>query len=86
MQALPPQVTQAKLPEAPKVVPLQVLQAPQVRPLQDRLTEVVIPKAAANKSEPAPQQTLRDRGTLKPAVRFENEFAGLKSKKSTKKT
>ena len=29
---------------------------------------------------------LRDRGTLKPAIRFKDEFAGLGSKKSTKIT
>ena len=86
MQALPPQVTQAKLPEVPKVIPLQVPQAPQVRPLQERLPEVVNPTAAAKKPEPAPQRTLRDRGMLKPAVRFKDEIDGLGSKKSTKKT
>ena len=43
MQVLPPQATQAKLPEAPKVVSLQVPQAPQVRRFQERLPEVVIP-------------------------------------------
>ena len=44
--------------------------------------KVVISKAAAKKPEPAPQRTLRDRGALKPAVRFEDEFDGLGSKKS----
>ena len=81
-----PQVTQAKLPEAPKVLPQQVPQAPQVKPPQERLPEVVIPKAAAKHPEPAPQQTLRDRGALKPAVRFKDEFDGFESKKSTKTT
>ena len=34
----------------------------------------------------APQQKLRDRGELKPAVRFEDEFDGFGSKKCTKMT
>ena len=49
IQAPLPQVTQAKLQEAP-----------QVGPPQERLPEVVIPKAAAKKPDPAPQRTLRD--------------------------
>ena len=72
MQAPLSQVTQAKLPEAPKVLPQPVPQAPQVGPPQERLPEVVILKAAAKKPEPAPSRTLRDRGALKSAVRFED--------------
>ena len=60
MQAPLPQVTQATILEAPKVLPQQVPQAPQVGPSQERLSEVVIPKAAAKKPEPAPQLTLQN--------------------------
>ena len=66
--------------------PAQLPELPQVRPPEVLPPKVVIPKAAAKKPEPAPQQTLRNRGALKPAVRFEDEFDGLGSKKSTKKT
>ena len=83
MQAPLPQVTQAKLPEAPKVLPHPVPQAPQVLPPQECLPEVVILKTASQKPEPAPQRTLRDRGALKPSVRFEDEFYRLGSMKST---
>ena len=67
MQAPLPQVTQSKIPEAPKVLSQQVPQTPLIGPPQERLPEVVIPKAASKKPEPAPQRTLRDRETLKPA-------------------
>ena len=73
-------------PEALYVPPLQASQVSQVRLPQERQAEVVIPKRAATEPEPAPQQTLRDRGELKPAVRFKDEFDGLGSKKSTRKT
>ena len=71
MQAPLPQVTQEKLPEEPKVLLQQLPQAPKVGPPQERLPEVVIPKAAAKKLEPAPKRTLRDRGTERSSVRFE---------------
>ena len=73
--AKPLQVPQAQLPKLPQVRPPEVPQP-----------KVVIPKAAATKPELAPQQTLRNRSALKSAVRFEDEFDGLGSKKSTKKT
>ena len=76
-----PQVIQAKLSEAPKVLPQQVPQTSQIGPPQERLPEVVISKAAAKKPEPAPQQPLQDRDALKFAVRFQDEFDGLGSKK-----
>ena len=54
MQAPLPQVTQAKIPEASKVLLHQVPQVPQVGPPHERLPKMVIPKAAAKKPEPAP--------------------------------
>ena len=58
----------------------------QVRPPEVPPPKVVIPKTEAKKPEQAPQQTLRDRGALKPAVRFDDEFDELGLKKSNKKT
>ena len=60
-----------------QVPPAQLPELPQVRPPQLPSPIIIIPKAAAKKPETAPQRTLRDRGTLKPAVRFEDEFAGF---------
>ena len=86
VDTLPCQVSQLQRPEALNVPALQASQVFQVRLPQERQAEVVIPKRAAKEPEPAPQQMLRDRGALKPAVRFEDEFDGLGSKRSTKKT
>ena len=100
IQVPPPQVPQARLPEEPLVPQLQLLDTPKVLPLQVPKAseagppqipqvpkpEVAIPKVAAKKPESAPQRTLRDPGALKPAVRFEDEFDGLGSKKTKTKT
>ena len=53
---------------------------------QGHLPVVVISKAAPKKPKPPHQRTLRNYERFKLAVRFKNEFEGLGSKKSTKKT